>query len=90
MSVRPPSFAILLAALFLLTAAVYPRQDIPEIEKRISQLNDQIKGLKAKIQAENKKESSILSNLSRIGLTKRLIRSEMAANDALLEKTNGE
>ena len=68
----------------------HPRQDVSEIEKRITQLNDQIKGLKAKIQEEDKKESSILSTLSRISLTKKLIRSEMAANDALLEKTNGE
>jgi len=90
MNVRRPPIAIFLATLVLVPAVAHPRQDVSEIEKRITQLNEQIKGLKAKIQEEDKKESSILSTLSRIGLTKKLIRSEMAANDALLEKTNGE
>jgi len=90
MSVRRPPLAILLAALFLVTVSASSGQDVSEIEKRITRLNDQIKDLKAKIQEEGKKESSILSTLSRIGLTKGLIRKEMAANDALMEKTNGE
>jgi septal ring factor EnvC (AmiA/AmiB activator) len=90
MNVRRPLVAILLPALFLVPAVAHPRQDVSEIEKRITQLNEQIKGLKTKIQEEDKKESTIISTLSRIGLTKKLIRSEMAANDALLEKTNGE
>jgi len=90
MNVSRPPVAILLAALFLVPAVAHPRQDVSEIEKRITRLNEQIRNIKAKIQEEEKKESSILSTLSRIGLTKKLIRSEMAANDALLEKTNGE
>ena len=90
MNVSRPPVAILLATLFLVPAVAHPRQDVSEIEKRITRLNEQIRNIKAKIQEEEKKESSILSTLSRIGLTKKLIRSEMAANDALLEKTNGE
>jgi septal ring factor EnvC (AmiA/AmiB activator) len=90
MNVRRPPAAILLAALFLVPALAHPRQDVSEFEKRIAKLNQQIRDIKAKIQEGEKKESSILSTLSRIGLTKKLIRSELAANAVVLERTNGE
>lgn len=90
MNVRRPPVAILLAALFLVPALAHPQQDVSEFEKRISKLNQQIRDIKAKIQEGEKKESSILSTLSRIGLTKKLIRSELAANAVVLERTNGE
>ncbi len=90
MNVRRPPIAIVLAILFLIPALSLSQQDVSEFEKRITKLNQQIKDLKAKIQDEEKKESSILSSLARIGLTKKLIRSELAANAVVLERTNGE
>jgi septal ring factor EnvC (AmiA/AmiB activator) len=90
MNVHRSPVTILLSVLFLFPALTHPRQDVSEFEKRITLLNDQIRDIKAKIQEEEKRESSILSALSRIGLTKRLIRSELAANAVVLEKTNRE
>ena len=88
MNVRRPPIAILLAALLLVPSLSLSQQDVSEFEKRITKLNQQIKDIKAKIQEGEKKESSILSALSQIGLTKRLIRSELQANAVVLERTN--
>lgn len=90
MNVRRPLLAIVPAILFLVPALSFSQQDVSEFEKRITKLNQEIKDLKAKILDEEKKESSILSSLARIGLTKKLIRSELAANAVVLERTNGE
>ena len=65
-------------------------QDVSDFEKRIAKLNEQIAALKAKIRSEEGRESTILSTLSRIGLTKRLILSELAANAVALERTKDE
>jgi len=85
-----PSLLPLLAVGVLLSATPLPGQDVSEFEKRISRINEQIKDLQAKIREEEKKESGVLSSLARIGLTKGLIRNELAANALALEKTNGE
>ena len=85
-----------LIALFILlagTAGGFPLpalQDVSDFEKRISRINQQIEELKAKIRSEEGRESSLLSSLSRIGLTKRLIKRELEANAVSLERTTGE
>jgi septal ring factor EnvC (AmiA/AmiB activator) len=65
-------------------------QDASEYEKRLSKIRQEIESLKGKIAAEEKKEKTVLSALDRVGLTKRLIRSEIALLSAELEKENSE
>jgi septal ring factor EnvC (AmiA/AmiB activator) len=67
-----------------------PQRDVSDFETRIARINTQIRDLKAKLAAAEKKESSILSELERIGLRKRLIRAELAAGGVAIERTNGE
>jgi murein hydrolase activator len=71
-------------------SAVPRAQDVADFEKRIEKINAQIRDLKEKIKAEEGRESTILSALSRIGLAKNLIRKEIAANAVALERANGE
>jgi septal ring factor EnvC (AmiA/AmiB activator) len=76
-------------ALFLPLAAL-AHQDISEYEKRLTKLAEQIKELQAAIKKDEKKETSVLSRLDRIGLNKRLIRKEISLYNTRLEKANKE
>jgi len=61
-----------------------------DYEKRLNQLNARIKDLQAKLDAEQKRKSSLLSSLERISLTKQIIRAEISSRNVLLGRTNAE
>jgi septal ring factor EnvC (AmiA/AmiB activator) len=79
----------IILALFL-PLGVLAHQDISEYEKRLAKLAEQIKKLQTTINKDEKKETSVLSRLDRIGLNKRLIRKEILLCNTRLEKSNKE
>lgn len=54
---------------------------VADLEKRLTRINGQITDLKARMDAEAKKETSVLSNLARINLSKNLVEREIAAQN---------
>ncbi len=66
------------------------QQDVSEYQERLSKLTLQINELKARIKKEEKKETTILSTLDRIGFNKRLINKEISVNTIQLNKANKE
>lgn len=80
---------IVLLAIFS-SFSLSPQEDISEFEQRLVKISAQIKEIKAKIEEEEKKESTILSRLDRIGLKKNLIKKEISLYNIRLEKTNRE
>jgi len=89
---RPGTGGWLLCALafWLLPATAFPQQDLSDLEKRLAAITAQVKALREKIRAESEKESTLLSELERISLTKRLIRKELDARNLELEKVGRE
>ena len=90
--VRPIALALLAAAGLLLSQSPAPKsaQDLPDFEKRLAKINGQISELRARIEAEAMKESSILSNLTRINLNRDLVEREIAAQNVQMEKARSE
>ena len=71
-------------------AAPAAKQDVTDFEKRLAKINGQISELRGKIEAEALKETSILSSLARINLSKALIEREIAAQNLQMEKAGTE
>ncbi len=91
MNARLPLPALVLGFLSLAAGpAPALQRDVSDFETRIARINTQIRDLKAKLDDAEKKETSILSELDRIGLRKRLIRAELAAGGVAIERTDGE
>jgi murein hydrolase activator len=65
-------------------------QAVADFEERLNRINGQIKDLKARIDAEARKESSVLSSLARINLNKSLVEKELAAQNVELERGRAE
>jgi septal ring factor EnvC (AmiA/AmiB activator) len=65
-------------------------QDVSEYEKRLEDIASQINSLKTRIKKEDRKKTSILARLDKIGLSKRLIRKEISMYNIQMEKTNAE
>lgn len=80
---------LVVIALFLCPQLI-SQTDVSEFEKRLKKISAEIKELKAKIEKEEKKELTILSNLERIGFKKRIIKKEISYLNIQLEKTNRE
>lgn len=89
MNVRPALPALVIGLLIHAGGPALQR-DVSDFETRISRINAQIRDLRAKLSEAGKKESSILADLDRIGLRKRLIRAELAAGAVAIERTDGE
>jgi septal ring factor EnvC (AmiA/AmiB activator) len=79
-----------LLGVFLLPAGMLPQQDMSDLEKRLAKINEEVKALREKISAEEKKESTLLSQLDKIALTKRLITNELEARSLQREKVSRE
>jgi septal ring factor EnvC (AmiA/AmiB activator) len=87
----PLSLGVLcLLSLFLLSGRLLPQQDISDLEKRLAKINEEVKALREKIQAEEKKESTQLSELDRIAFNKTLIKNELEAYNLRREKVTRE
>ena len=65
-------------------------QNVSDFEQRLARINGQIKELRARIEAEARKESSVLSSLARINLNKSLVERELAAQNVELERGRSE
>jgi septal ring factor EnvC (AmiA/AmiB activator) len=65
-------------------------QSVSEFEQRLSRISGQIKDLKARIEAESRKESSVLSSLNRVNLNKSLVQKELAAQNVELERARAD
>jgi septal ring factor EnvC (AmiA/AmiB activator) len=65
-------------------------QNVSDFEQRLSRINGQIKSIKARIEAEARKESSVLSSLARVNLNKSLVQKELAAQNVELERARAE
>jgi murein hydrolase activator len=74
------------------SSASSPAQDsgVGDLEKRLTRINGQIADLKARMDAEAKKETSVLSNLARINLSKNLVEREIAAQNVQGEMARAE
>lgn len=66
------------------------QQDVSEYKKRLADISQQIDQLKQRIQDEEKKETTFLSELDRIGFNKNLIRKEISLYTMQLGNTNRE
>jgi septal ring factor EnvC (AmiA/AmiB activator) len=67
-----------------------PEQNATEYEKRLIEISSQIQNLKKKIEQEEKKESSVLSRLNKIGLNKSLITKEISLYNTQLSRADKE
>jgi septal ring factor EnvC (AmiA/AmiB activator) len=65
-------------------------QSVSDFEQRLNRINGQIKDLKARLDAETRKESSVLSSLTKINLNKSLVERELAAQNVELERGRAE
>ncbi len=61
-------------------------QSVTDFEQRLNRINGQIKELRERLESEARKESSILSSLTRINLNKKLVERELAAQNVELER----
>jgi septal ring factor EnvC (AmiA/AmiB activator) len=66
------------------------QQDISEFENRLSKINAEIKGLQGKLKEAEKREAGILSQLDRIAVSKKLLRTELALSTVQREKAGKE
>jgi septal ring factor EnvC (AmiA/AmiB activator) len=94
--------ALAKALLFALAALAFPLpgpasqansskpQDVAEFEQRLTRINAQIKDLKARLETEARKETSILTSLARINLNKSIVERELAAQNIELERGRAE
>jgi murein hydrolase activator len=67
------------------TAAPQSRE-VRDFEQRLARLNGQIKDLKARLESESRRESSVLTSLARINLNKSIVERELAAQNVELER----
>lgn len=81
---RRPAIFLTLAVVFSFSA--FPQQDLSEFEKRLSKINEQIKEIRSRISREETSEATVLASLERIGLNKRLIKSQLDLYGVELEK----
>ncbi|HSQ79298.1 MAG TPA: hypothetical protein VLN41_01775, partial [Candidatus Bathyarchaeia archaeon] len=61
-------------------------QTVNDFEQRLGRINGQIKDLKARLEAESRKENSILTSLARININKSIVERELAARNLELER----
>ncbi|HYA49102.1 MAG TPA: hypothetical protein VEG35_05325, partial [Burkholderiales bacterium] len=66
------------------------KRDVSDFEKRLASINAQISALRARIEAEALKETTVLSSLARINLNKDLVEREIAAQNVQMERARAE
>lgn len=68
------------------SSATPPSQEVRDFEQRLARLNGQIRDLKARLESESRRESSVLTSLARINLNKSIVERELAAQNVELER----
>ncbi len=66
------------------------RQDVSEYEKRLIEITEQITDIRKKIAQEDKRKTSVLSRLNKIGLNKTLIKKEISLYNTQQDKADQE
>jgi murein hydrolase activator len=61
-------------------------RNVADFEKRLDKIQSEIDALRSKIEAESRRETTILSSLRRVNLSKSLVRKELAAQNVQLER----
>jgi len=74
----------------VLAGVAVSAQEVTEYQDRLIKLSKEIAALKKKIKEEDKKKSSILSELDKIGFNKKLIQKEIALYNIQMKKANQE
>lgn len=76
--------------MIIISLDAYGQQDVSKFQERLAKISQQIEQLRFKIEEEEKKESTTLSRLERIGFNKGLIKKEISLYAIQLEKANRE
>ena len=76
--------------MIIISLDAYSQQDVSKFQERLAKISQQIEQLRFKIEEEEKKESTTLSQLERIGFNKGLIKKEISLYAIQLEKANRE
>jgi septal ring factor EnvC (AmiA/AmiB activator) len=76
--------------MIIISLDAYGQQDVSEFQERLAKISQQIEQLRLKIEEGEKKESTTLSQLERIGFNKGLIKKEISLYAIQLEKANRE
>lgn len=76
--------------MIIISLDTYSQQDVSKFQERLAKISQQIEQLRLKIEEEEKKESTTLSRLERIGFNKGLIKKEISLYAIQLEKANRE
>ncbi len=82
--------AIWLILVLVLAQLAFGQQDLADLEKRLATIKQAVRSLQARIQEENKKESTLLSQLDRIAFNKKLIRSQLELYSVEMQKASQE
>ncbi|HOW86674.1 MAG TPA: peptidoglycan DD-metalloendopeptidase family protein [Candidatus Aminicenantes bacterium] len=61
-------------------------REVRDFEERLARLNGQIKDLRARLEAEARRETTVLTSLARINLNKSIVERELAAQNVELER----
>lgn len=81
--------AVLILAL-IPSQTSFTQQQAAEYEQRLQEISNRITTLKAKIRAENRRKSSVLSRLGKLGLEKNLLRNELSMLNTQKERATSE
>ncbi len=76
--------------MLIISLDAYGQKDVSEFQERLAKISQQIEQLRLKIEEGEKKESTTLSQLERIGFNKGLIKKEISLYAIQLEKANRE
>ena len=82
--------AISIILMIIISLDAYGQQDVSKFQERLAKISQQIEQLRLKIEEGEKKESTTLSRLERIGFNKGLIKKEISFYAIQLEKANRE
>jgi len=89
--IRPiPLATAVLSFSLALTSTLPAQQYLSDFENRIAKVKDEIKATRLKLDKETKKEATILSNLARLNLNRRILQKELAVQNIQIEKADAE
>lgn len=84
------SILLLVAALVFLPSFPHSQEDVSVYKERLAKIQQQKKNLQRTIDELDRQETSILSQLDRIGLEKKLIQEELAEYNLQMRRANSE